>query len=1126
MSRQNNVQKELEQYLNTIRLLDESMDEYLFLWDLQSDRLYFADSIYEKYPIAKSSEGISRIEDWTGIIYKKDLNAVSQRLDRVRESKLKTYNMEYRVLDKDGNRTWVNSRGTIRFDESGSARFVAGRISDAPFQNRTDTLTGLFNSVKFMEDLEVCLKKGSTGCVMILGIDNFKNINIKYGMSYGNRVLNMVAETLEDLQQQPTFVYRLSGDCFAVNLEDYAREDVEYLYKGVQQKVEKYCTVSAGAVLYDKKFMEDNSALYQYAENALDSAKKDGKNKLIFFSIDDYEKRLNMIELQEELQSAVKKGFEGFYLCYQPQISTRDFRIFGTEALLRFRSPSRGVISPVEFIPILEQTRLICQVGEWALETALKQCKEWRRYIPGLHINVNISYIQLRQKDIAARVLKVLERVGISGEALTLEVTESIQLQDYEYFNRIFNQWKRQGVKIAIDDFGTGYSSLSYLRSMEVDEVKIDRCFVKQIQNSIYNYQLLRNMIELAHSVRIRVCCEGVETEEELVSLMEIRPDVLQGFLFARPLETEGFRDVYINSRSRSYKKMILQEAHYRQMNSETQQNIYGVLNSANRKMGILKNTRLGLWVIRIDAKNNRYEMYVDRVMLEIMGLEGMPTPEECYRFWYDRIHEEYYQYVNSAVEKLIQTRKGMQVEYIWKHPHKGEVTVICLGIRVEDNDGMICLEGYHHISSEVEMPQFLPDKNKGDSFEYNGKNHTIYFQTKRELLWGSADKEENFPDCWIEQGMVHPYFTDKFKEIFSGERERPGISGLEILLKTKSRTYEWFNLKTWYLGVEVQNSETILVSVEPPSQKWAMELEYMRKLDFYEVMLGETAAYAEVEVESGHLKRAGGLWESYVEECRQKQKNFTQVIIEHMSEVIPKEEQESYKHYVDVEFMKNMYKHGESTCKHCFRRMIGGSMYWMELVVHVFQEQYSGNMYALLYLRNIDAEKKRALAQERAANRDPLTNVYNRRTFEKEVIKFMTDSRESTGGSLIILDLDDFKKINDKYGHLVGDHALKVLTDILMATFRRRDIIGRLGGDEFLVFIKSVTSKEILDRRMKELFSALDSTEELRLTCSAGICIMEKKDFSYKKGLKHADLALYESKKKGKNRYCYYDEV
>ena len=1126
MNRQDNIQREMEQYLNTIQLWDESMDDHLFLWDLQEDRVYFADSIYEKYPIVKSENGTTSIQDWTRIIYKRDLNAVSQTFRKVKENKCKTYNLEYRILDKSGNRDWVNSRGSVRFDSQGRARFVAGRVSDTMFRNRTDGLTGLLNSVKLMEDLETCLKRGDTGCLMILGIDNLKNINIKHGMSYGNWILALVAEVMEEVNELPSLVYRLNGDCFAINLVKYSREEAERLYRTIQQSVEKYCTVSAGAVLYDEKSVKDNGILYQYAENALDSAKKEGKNRLIFFSIDNYEKKLNMIELLEELQNSVKNGFQGFYLCYQPQIKGDDFTLFGAEALLRFSSPSRGTVSPAEFIPILEQTGLICQVGAWVLETALIQCREWRRHIPGVHINVNISYIQLRQKDIAASVLDVLERVGISGEALTLEVTESIQLQDYEYFNQIFSQWKRQGVKIAIDDFGTGYSSLSYLKSIEIDEVKIDRCFVRQIQNSAYNYQLLRNVIELAHSVHIRVCCEGVETEEELFSLMELHPDVIQGYLFAEPYEKEKFEAVYMKPEVEEYRKRIVQEERFRCLHSDDLQRFYGVLNSNYRQRDILKNTRLGLWVIRMNPEKNQYEMYADRVMLEIMGVEGIPTPEECYQHWYGRIQQGYYQYVNNSVEKLIKTGKAMQLEYTWKHPRKGEVMVNCLGVRVEDNDGMICLEGHHRIISEVEKPQFLLERTHVDSFEYNEKNHAIYFHTKRKLLLGDADREKNFPDCWIEEKIVHPHFADKFRGVFLQVDRQPEVNGLEVLLKAKSGTYEWFWLKTQHLGMEKQDLETILVSVEPASQEWAMKLEYMRTQDFYEAVLGEAVAYAEVDVESGYPKRAGGLWESYVEECRQKQKSFTQVILSHMPEVILEEEQEDYSRYMDVEFMKNMYKNGESTCKHCFRRMMDGGRYWVELVVHVFQERYSGNMYALLYLKNIDVEKRKALAQEVADNRDPLTNVYNRRTFEQEVISFMTDSRETAGGSLIILDLDDFKKINDNYGHLVGDRALKILTDTLMATFRRRDIIGRLGGDEFLVFIKSVTSREILDKRMKELFVSLAQTEELNLTCSVGICIMEREGFSYEEGLKKADTALYKSKKEGKNRYSYYEET
>ena len=195
-----------------------------------------------------------------------------------------------------------------------------------------------------------------------------------------------------------------------------------------------------------------------------------------------------------------------------------------------------------------------------------------------------------------------------------------------------------------------------------------------------------------------------------------------------------------------------------------------------------------------------------------------------------------------------------------------------------------------------------------------------------------------------------------------------------------------------------------------------------------------------------------------------------------------------------------------------------------MQLVIHVFQDRYSENMYALLYLKDIDAEKKRELAQEYAAKRDPLTNVYNRSVFEREVTDYMEKDQYSEG-ALLILDIDDFKMVNDKFGHLKGDETLKLLTSVLKSTFRSEDIVGRLGGDEFLVFVKGVSRRDILDRRMKELFEKLEANQDIPMTCSVGISLIRTKNFQYEEEVKKADAALYMSKKKGKNQYSYYME-
>ena len=384
--------------------------------------------------------------------------------------------MEYRLIDRSGSKNWVICRGTVLKKDDGTPGFLIGNVSEGAVRRELDSLTGLWNGEKFKEDMG-CLKKDK-GYLMILDIDNFKNINVKNGREFGNNLLKMVAMVLEEKTDYLTKLYRLDGDCFALNFPDKTKEAVIEFYNAVKEELKSYCTASAGAVAYSDGIGEDSGFLHQYAENALDRAKREGKNILAFFSSEDYQKSLDWIKLQDELKESVRHQCKGFSLRYQPQMRGKDFQVYGAEALLRYESATEGLVSPAKFIPILEQSGLICEVGNWVLKTAVKQCADWRKVLTDFHIGVNISYVQLCQDNITEMVLDTIKEAGIPGDALTLEVTESMELQDYSYFNKIFYEWKRHGIHIAIDDFGTGYSSLGYLKSIDVDEIKIDRCFV------------------------------------------------------------------------------------------------------------------------------------------------------------------------------------------------------------------------------------------------------------------------------------------------------------------------------------------------------------------------------------------------------------------------------------------------------------------------------------------------------------------------------------------------------------------------------------------------------------------------------------------------------------------------
>lgn len=260
--------------------------------------------------------------------------------------------------------------------------------------------------------------------------------------------------------------------------------------------------------------------------------------------------------------------------------------------------------------------------------------------------------------------------------------------------------------------------------------------------------------------------------------------------------------------------------------------------------------------------------------------------------------------------------------------------------------------------------------------------------------------------------------------------------------------------------------------------------------------------------------------------ECRENKEKFAALLERKAEEEVHPEDMESVQRFVQEEMCSSRHANGILTKKLCFRRCADDAYQWMKLTMHIFRERYTDRVYALLYLKNIDSEKRKELVLQKAANLDPLTGVYNRVTFEREVERYILRDNTVDGGALVILDLDDFKGINDRYGHAKGDEALKTLTGVLKMTFRHGDLIGRLGGDEFLVFIKNVEVREILNRRMNELFAVIHSASEIPLRCSVGITFVSKSRFSYERSLEEADQALYESKRLGKDRYCYYRDI
>ena len=547
-------EERIKNYLNVLWILCKSTDSYLYLWNINKDESWFFGDVDKEYALRKKGSATNTTAEMVNIIYPADRAALQEDLAKIMAGEKSVHDMDYRWMNRQGEPVWINCRGTVIPDDKGKPFAMIGRVSDKSLRYLYHPLTKLFNKNKMFMDLKEQIMPQNTGFLMLMGIDNLGSINLRHGRAYGDEVIKKCAQVMEASGSVHN-VWHVENNCYALYLDVRTTEEVHRIYDNILTELSDYCTLSAGVVANSRELFGDEGNLYACAEMMLEKAKDIGIRNIVFFSQEDLSERLKTIQFMEEMQSSVRKDCEGFYLCYQPQIKTGNYHLFGAEALLRYRSDTCGNIYPDEFIPLLEQSKLIKQVGMWTLETALRQCKKWRETVPEFHISVNFSVVQLEDRDIAERVLDILNKVGIPGSALTIELTESIQIQSINQLLPIFKSWRDAGIELSIDDFGTGYASMSYLKQLDVNEIKIDKMFVRDVEEATYNYRLISNMIEFAKNSGMRVCCEGVEDMRELTVLEGLSPSLFQGYLFSKPRETKEFEKAFIDSSTPEYRE-------------------------------------------------------------------------------------------------------------------------------------------------------------------------------------------------------------------------------------------------------------------------------------------------------------------------------------------------------------------------------------------------------------------------------------------------------------------------------------------------------------------------------------------------------------------------------------------
>jgi diguanylate cyclase (GGDEF)-like protein len=439
-------------------------------------------------------------------------------------------------------------------DHARSKVLVDERTDELKFQALHDSLTGLPNRGLIMDRIEQLLarnrRNGTVGAALYIDLDDFKNVNDSLGHEAGDQLLVAVAERLAGTLRGADTIGRMGGDEFVVLIDGsdpmVAPELVaERLLDVMQEPFELegsltslHANTSIGIALGDRPSGGD---LLRDADIALYEAKAGGKNRYVFFHPKMQTEIGRRIRLEFDLRSALAR--EQFHLVYQPIYNLADLEVVGVEALLRWDHPADGVLGPDEFIPILEQTGLVREVGSWVLHHACAQLAAWHARGDTLDLSVNVSGRQLEDDRIIEHIRHALHSSGFSPCALIIEVTEEAIMRDAVAVARRLNAIKDMGVSIAVDDFGTGYSSLTYLRQFPIDCIKIDRSFTSGMASSPESLALIRTLVQLGKDLGLKTLAEGVETMNEMDLLRADQVNEAQGFLFARPLEPDKLEE-------------------------------------------------------------------------------------------------------------------------------------------------------------------------------------------------------------------------------------------------------------------------------------------------------------------------------------------------------------------------------------------------------------------------------------------------------------------------------------------------------------------------------------------------------------------------------------------------------
>ena len=528
------------------------MKGYIFSYDIEKDELHFSVELQQEL-LFEDTE----LENARTILLKRihaeDCEQLLAKVRPVVHGKESICSFHARILlgqDEYENFQW-NCVGLSWKD---------GRPGQLVFTlNEVETQSLHCNAIvlqeEMLQEMENVLADKKRALVMIFHIDKMGNLEEKYGTAVCERVKALTRKCITDYAKKHDDFFIEGDNAFTVIRFQFEEKDERAIFKSIKQRIELeivqmeepvFFTISSGAD-YIRTELDEVKAVREHIRFALEEARRSGRNRLVVYQSKQYDRFLRKSDILNVMTKCIQENFKGFEVYYQPIVHATNGKLAGAEALLRWHTEKYGMLSPFEFIPILEESGMIIPVGRWILETALSQCKEWQSVIPDFTININISYVQMEQSNILKDIVKFVDKYGLKPETAKMEITESGVVESNEHLRELICQFSDYRIPIALDDFGTGYSNIRYLKDIHPAIIKLDRSFINQALEDSYTQTVIRHITLLAHEAGIKVVFEGVETKEDQDKLMALEPDYIQGYLYGKPVAAKDFFEQHIS---------------------------------------------------------------------------------------------------------------------------------------------------------------------------------------------------------------------------------------------------------------------------------------------------------------------------------------------------------------------------------------------------------------------------------------------------------------------------------------------------------------------------------------------------------------------------------------------------